>query len=257
MRQANCPAPAHKAAFRKLGLSGTAVLGVMLLPASALAGPCDPPGMSLEDLVSFRIDPTSCAFAYYDYRVTPGLLGQHTLLIEAPGSLFREQDSGLASLSDFTWVPGRGWVAPGSSTEHQWGNVRVEANVKKFYQTITLERDPLRSVREYVRDVDFSSDANSSVSGTNWDVFDERGSGDKNGDGDALDIVLALSATVRPQPNAVSVSVQYLGTVIQESWVLDQCTRVPEPGTATLFGLGLVTLTGVGIRRRNRPPVTR
>jgi hypothetical protein len=255
MDEANYLPPERKAWSWTLGWGATAALGALLLPAPALAGPCDPPGMSLETLVSFRIDPATCAFAYYDYRVTPGFLGQHTLLIEAPGSLFREQDSGLASLTDFAWVPGRGWVAPGSSTEHQWGNVRVETNVKRFYQTITLERDPLRSVREYVRDVDFSSDANSSVAGTNWDVFDERGSGDKNGDGDALDIVLALSARITPQPNAVSVSVQYLGTVVQESWVLDQCTLVPEPATVTLVGLGLVTLTGVGIRRRDRPRV--
>lgn len=223
--------------IRNIAALSLALTAISATPARAVTVD-DIPAEFLEGF-----DPTRLAFAYYDYRLTPGMEGQFTSFSEGTLSLFDEAQSGLVSLSpEFSWVAGQGWVATGSEATFHWKNVRVPTNDKSFAQTLTLGIDTAVTGVEVTTD-----NAGDTVSNLRWNVLLETQPGaerkiDINGDKDFDDRVLIVSAKIHPQPNDVFVKVTFKGTEFEQGWVLDQCAPVPEPSAYVLAGFGLISV---------------
>jgi len=176
-------------------------------------------------------DPDVLAFAYYDYTAIEGREGAYTHFEEGVASLFDETQSGISEMAgDWSWIYGQGWTTYGSSITFHWKNIRVPTNNKFFAQSVKFGGGTVTGI-EVTTD-----DNNDAITFPGWVIHDNR---------------LIINAKITPQPNDVWVKINFAvdsPLVIEEGWVLDQCTPIPEPCTLFLLGSGLAGV--IGFRRK-------
>ena len=168
------------------------------------------------------------AFAYFDYTTTTGYEGEYTTLEKGALSLFDESQSGISEFEgDWTYEDGVGWKTNGSSITFHWKNVRVPENRKFFAQSVTFGGGTITGINVT------TDNGNDNIAFPGWVIHDNR---------------LIINATITPQPNDVWVEVIFAVNsplIINEGWVLDQCTPIPEPSTNILLGFTLLSLAGI------------
>lgn len=180
-------------------------------------------------------DPDELAFAYYDYRTIEGREGEYTYFEEGIASLFDEIQSGISAMTGvWSWIEGQGWttVELSPSITFHWDNVRVSTNKKHFSQSVRFFGGTITGI-EVTTD-----DGNDYIPYSGYVIHDDR---------------IIINSTIIPQPDDVWVKVNFAVNsplVIEEGWVLDQCTPIPEPCTLSLMSLGLAGVIGIGFRRK-------
>lgn len=222
------------------------VVAVTLL-VGALAGPAL--ALSLADIPTdqlpdwyFDANPDDVAFAYYDLRLTPGLEGQYTDLEKGSNSLFRESVSGISELDpndEWSWVEGTGWtinIDGDPSVTFHWGNARQDRWIKRFRQSFIF-RGGIPDTDNITIRTDSDNDHIKKVN-VGWSPTTGN---------------LILDYDIWPQPNDVWVTVPFRTlspAVVEQGWVLDQCTPIPEPLTA--IGVLLASMGGAAALRSRR-----
>jgi hypothetical protein len=226
---------------------GTAVVATFAFNKDAPARALSIGDIPNEEIPSW-LDLDRYALAYYDYRLTPGLIGQYTTFEAGSQSLFDETQSGIESVSGLTWIAGQGYVSNevGSvpTATYTWKNVRVPTNQKNFKQAI----DFIGGVK--ILGITVTTDDPKDVIEFPTFVFLEPQN------------ILVINATIKPQPNTVTVKVSFTDKlppnnllfastpiVIEQGYILDQCTPIPEP-SSTLGFLALGTLGAASILKR-------
>lgn len=229
---------------------GTAVVATFAFNKDAPARALSIGDIPNEEIPSW-LDLDRYALAYYDYRLTPGLIGQYTTFEAGSQSLFDETQSGIESVSGLTWIAGQGYVSNevGSvpTVTYTWHNVRVPTNQKNFKQAvdfiggvkilgITVTTDDPKDVIEFPTFLLLPNNT------------------------------LVINATIKPQPKIVRVEVRFTDKlppnnllfastpiVIEKGYILDQCTPIPEPAS-TLSLLALGTLGAASTLNRKLKP---
>lgn len=179
------------------------------------------------------------AFAYYDYRQSPGTIGLYSNLEVGAASLFDAKNSGIEGLTgDWSWVSGKGWLLNGvGSITYHWWNSFVETNKKNFHQVIVFKEGTPIMLH------DFGTEPVASIEykfpTTDWNPKTNT---------------LTLDVTITPQPDEFFFTATFEShspAILEQGWVLDQCTPIPEPSMLNLVLAGFAIVFAI---RSSRAP---